>query len=254
MINKIMKSNLNLVFLHPFPLDNTFWENQKEFFSESFNVIIPDLFGFGLNTNHGYSFSIDHQCQFLFKQLSSTNLDKFVLIGCSLGGYVALRFAELFPQKVEAIILTNTHPFPDTDVAKAKRTATINLLREFGVEKFANEFVPSTLSNYSLENRSHLVPFLKQIILKKNVEEICAAIMCLAARTNTTNFLEETKIPILLISGNEDTFIDKEQNQKTIQLNKSIKSEILDNTGHFSPLEDFQNFNNTLNKFLLSLE
>jgi pimeloyl-ACP methyl ester carboxylesterase len=250
-----MSNNLskNLVFLHPFPLNHKFWNAQIEFFRVSHNVLAPDLLGFGKNATQGYAYTIDHQCHSLYQLLSENN-QKYVLIGCSLGGYVALRFAELYPDWVEAVVLCNSHPFADTNVAKQNRANTINKLRNIGVQNFAKEFIPNALSRNSIDNSSEIIQQLSSLVEESTVEDISAAILCLAARTDTSDFVKTTQIPVFLISGDQDNFINEEIRNKTIELNPDIISVVIENTGHFSAVEKSEIFNQELNNLINTLE
>jgi pimeloyl-ACP methyl ester carboxylesterase len=180
-------------------------------------------------------------------------IDKAVLCGISMGGYIALRAYQLFPEKISGLILADTHSKPDDNAGKQKRFDAIQAVLQYGRRPYAIGFTGNVFSKKSIENKPDAVELIKSSIRRNSIESICATLLALASRTDTTEVLSKINVPTLIVRGKEDKITPAELME---ELNKNIKGskyiEMAD-CGHLPNLENPEEFNLHMNKLLLEV-
>lgn len=242
-----------IIFLHGFPFNKNMWISQLEALPPNFTGIAVDIRGHGNSTmGHGF-FSVDLFATDLLEFMRKMEIGKAVLCGVSMGGYIALRAHELAPDKFTALILSDTNSFSDGNEGKVKRFDTIKSVLKHGTRAFALTFSQKVFSKQSLENNRHAVQLIKSSIRRNNVRSICATLLALASRTETTGHLENIKIPTLLVWGAEDEVTPKSQADPFIKNIPKARFVEFEDCGHLPNLEDSEGFNREMNAFLGSL-
>lgn len=243
-------SSKYIIFLHGFPFNKNMWREQLEALPDDTTGIALDIRGHGMSTSgHGY-FSIDVFAKDLGVFLKKLNIDKTVLCGVSMGGYIALRAYELFPEQVSGLVLADTHSKSDDNVAKQKRFDTIQAVLKHGRRPFAIGFIPNLFSEHSIQNRPEAVELVKSSIRRNDINTICSTLLALASRTDTTETLSRINVPTLLIRGKDDKITPLDFMQEmTDQIPDSQFIEF-DHCGHLPNLEEPEVFNSTLRSFL----
>ncbi|MEQ1722615.1 MAG: alpha/beta hydrolase [Pseudobdellovibrio sp.] len=117
--------NYNLVFLHGFPFNSSSWGPQVEYFKNKCNVLAPDLRGHRNGPNEAGAWMIAHFAEDLKQLLVENKIEKAVICGLSMGGYVALHFAQQYPEMVAGLVLCDTQADADSNEVKDKRYITI---------------------------------------------------------------------------------------------------------------------------------
>lgn len=243
-------SSKYIIFLHGFPFNKNMWREQLESLSEDTTGIAVDIRGHGMSTSgHGY-FSIDVFAKDLGVFMKKLNVDNAVLCGVSMGGYIALRACELFPEQISGLILADTHSKSDDNTAKQKRFDTIQAVLRHGRRPFAIGFVPNLFSEHSIQNKPDAIELVKSSIRRNNVDTICATLLALASRTDTTEALSRISVPTLLIRGKEDKITPLHLMQEMADQIPGATFIEIDQCGHLPNLEDPEVFNNAMNKFL----
>lgn len=131
------------------------------------------------------------------------------------------------------------------------RFAQIETIISRDKETFANDFIKKLFSPEKIKSNSGGPAFIKEVILQNKEKNICATLLALASRTDTTASLAKIKMPVLIIRGEDDQIISKEQ---TDILHKGIQDSELKtvpNAGHLPNLEDPDRFNELLKNFLI---
>ncbi len=189
----------------------------------------------------------------LIALLDYLKLDKVVLCGLSMGGYIALRAIEKFPERIKGLILCNTQCSEDSNETKIKRFATFKKLKSAGMFGFEDEYIKSVFSEKSLAENKDAVKLIRSCIESNTVTGICGTLLALASRTNTTTALADINVPVLLVGGAEDKIIPHAQMEIMKNGIKNCQSHILEGAAHLTNLESPVNFNNLLRSFLQSL-
>ena len=152
---------------------------------------------------HGY-FSMDVFAKDLGVLMRKLEVEQAVLCGISMGGYIALRAYQLFPEKISGLILCDTHSKADDNAGKQKRFDGIQAVLQHGRRPYAIGFVGNVFSARSIDENPEAVELIKSSIRRNSIGTICATLLALAARTDTTDVLSEIQVPTLLVRGKED--------------------------------------------------
>ena len=217
------------------------WRPQIETLAGRFHVIAPDLRGFGTNPPGDGQYTLEFMVDDLLDQLPS---EPAVLCGVSMGGYIALRAAQRAPDRIRALALADTRSEADTNDAKLKRAAAIKTVKEQGVAAYADGFLKSAFHNAAAAEKA------RPMILGNSPIGICAGLLALASRTDTTAFLPQIKVPTLLLVGEHDALAPPSAAQSLAGKIPGAQFHTLPAAGHISNLENPAEFNRHLLAFL----
>ena len=200
-------SGTAVVLLHGFLENITMWNSISTQLSKKFKVICIDLLGHGATENHGYIHSMENQAEMVKAVLDHLNLKKYILIGHSMGGYVALSFSQLFPKSIKGLCLMNSTALPDTEEKKINRDRAIAAVKQ-NHKTFVRIAIPMLFSE---ENRSIFTSEIKEITqeaLKISAQGIIAALEGMKIRSNLTSIYKNTTFPIQMIIGKQDPALE----------------------------------------------
>lgn len=242
-----------VIFIHGFPFNKNTWKPQLDALSDNITAIAIDVRGHGLSTSgHGF-FSIDTFAKDLQLFITKLELTNVVLCGVSMGGYIALRYYELYANNLIGLILSDTHHLADDNQGKKKRFDSIQAILTHGKRAFAFGFIENLLSPKTITKNVKTVELIKSSIRRNSIDSICATQLALAARTDSSHVLPQIKVPCLLIRGEEDKITPREL---MTQMHKGTAGSIyieIPQTGHLPNLENPTAFNQEMNNFLEKL-
>lgn len=249
----IDKEEKTIIFIHGFPFNKNTWRPQLESVEDNITAIALDIRGHGLSTaGHGF-FSIDQFAKDLHKFISKLALSNVVLCGVSMGGYIALRYYELFPKDIIGLILSDTHHLADDNVQKKKRFDSIDAILTAGKRAFAFGFIQNVLTFKTISKNPKVVELIKSSIRRNAIKNICATQLALASRTDSTHVLSQITVPTLILRGEDDKITPKEKVEKLYEGIKGSKWVEISNAGHLPNLENPLAFNKEMNEFLSQL-
>ncbi len=243
-----------IIFLHGYPFDKTMWQLQLDFLQSSHRLIACDIRGFGKSTDEESPLSIDLFADDLIQFMDKLSIEKAILCGLSMGGFISLNAVQRFPDRFEALILCDTQCIADTTEVKEKRYKTIEEIEVDGEEKFNEGFIKKVFHKDSITNKKKLVEQLRSVVFSNSKHIIIQGLVALAERSETCSNLNTISIPTLIICGREDEVTPLAQSEF---MNATIKGSILhviDNAGHVSNLEQPHEFNKHLLDFLMALD
>ena len=147
-----------IIFVHGFPFDKSMWDLQMESLKEDFRVIAYDIRGHGSSEAGNENFSIDIFTNDLLFLMDALEVEKPILCGLSMGGYIALNAIGKFPQHFSALVLSDTQCIADTPELKLKRMKAIDTINKDGVEKYAEESLKNLFAtdSFTKKRRSYL--------------------------------------------------------------------------------------------------
>ena len=219
-----------LLLIHGFPLDNETWDTLSDELQGSFDIVQPDLPGFGQSIVSEYPLSIKGFAERLAKLLDHLGIEKTFVAGHSMGGYVALEFARNFPLKMQGLLLVSSQARADTPEKKEGRFQTIDKVNSEGINSVIG--MAEKLSN----DPSHQ-PFLKKMIERQNPAGVKNGLLAMAGREDLSPILSFFNFPITLIHGLSDPLISFERSREIkAHLPSSILIEI-PGIGHSPMLE-----------------
>ncbi len=239
-----------IIFLHGFPFNKNMWREQLESLEDNITGIAVDIRGHGNSTKgHGY-FSMDVFAKDLAVLMRKLEVEQAVLCGISMGGYIALRAYQLFPEKISGLILCDTHSKADDNAGKQKRFDGIQAVLQHGRRPYAIGFVGNVFSARSIDENPEAVELIKSSIRRNSIGTICATLLALAARTDTTEVLSEIQVPTLLVRGKEDKITPAALMEEMAKKIKTARYVEFEDCGHLPNMEDKEKFNLEMNNFL----
>ena len=239
-----------VVLIHGFPLSHEMWSPQIEFLEQSSRVVAYDIRGLGESDVGDGQYTMELFVDDLLGLLDSLKIEKAVLCGLSMGGYIALRAVEKSEGRVEGLILCDTKAEADSNEAKLKRAATIRSVKDQGVEAFGESQIHALLVPQTLTKNPAVVETVRRMIQRNSPLGICGALLAMAGRTDTSTVLPNLKIPTLILVGENDTLTPPEVSKSMHGKISHSTMHIIQRAGHLSNLENTEDFNRHLSNFL----
>jgi len=241
---------LPVVFIHGFPFNHNMWKPQLLELPKGIHAIAYDVRGHGSSSVGDGQYTLELFVDDLIALLDHLGIEKAILCGLSMGGYIAQRTAERHPNRIEGLVLCDTKSGTDTDEEKIKRTDSIKTVKSAGVSAFTENFVKAVLWPGTLERRPEVVEFIKELIRTNSALGICGTLLALASRTDTTDRLSSIKVPACIIVGEYDLRTPPLHAQEMHKAITGSELHILSNSGHISNLENSKDFNEIIAAFL----
>jgi len=242
-----------VLFIHGFPFDKSMWQPQVDYLKSSHRVIAYDLRGFGKSSADKEEASMRLFADDLIKFMDALAIDRAVVCGLSMGGYILLNAIQRFPKKFAAIILSGAQCIADNKEVKEKRNKTIQQIKAGGLNDFAEGFIKNTFCKDSLTDKKEVVGRIKKVILSTAPSTITGTLTALAERYATCSFLTDISVPALILCGNEDVITPLAQSEFMQSKIKNSTLHSIDKAGHLSNLEQPDKFNNLVNNFISGL-
>jgi pimeloyl-ACP methyl ester carboxylesterase len=242
-----------VLFIHGFPFDKSSWQPQMEFLKNAQRIIAYDIRGFGKSTADNEKPSMSLFADDLIKLMDALEIDKAVVCGLSMGGYILLNAVNRYPERFKAIILSDTQCIADSPEGKEKRYKTIEHIEAGGLNDFADGFIKNVFCQESLDIKKELVEKIKTIVLTTAPATIAATLAGLAERSETCSSLNKISVPALILCGKEDKVTPLAQSEILHQHITGSTLHSIAQAGHLSNLEQPEIFNQQLTKFISSL-
>jgi 3-oxoadipate enol-lactonase len=242
-----------LIFIHGFPFNKSMWNIQMEALKDNFHMISYDVRGHGNSEAGNVDFSIELFVNDLIGFMDILKIDKAVLCGLSMGGYISLNAVSKFPERFDALILSDTHCIADTTETKEKRMLAIKNIRKDGVEKYADESIKNLFAPESFITRKKEIANVREMIIKTSEKSLCNTLLALSGRKETCSKLNEIKVPVLIMAGKEDKLTPPAAAQLMHEKIKDSFLNIIDHAGHLSNIENPDEFNFQLKKFVSAI-
>ena len=251
--NDVGEGEIPIIFLHGFPFDKTMWKGQLDNLKSNNRLIAVDIRGFGKSIDANSELSMDLFGQDLIAFMDKLQIDKAVVCGLSMGGYIALNVLKNYPNRFEALILCDTQCIADTAEGKEKRYKTIEQINTDGPSEFNDGFIKNVFHADSLSAKHEIVESLRSTVVANSKEAITAGLVALAERSETCSSLSDIQVPTLIICGKQDVVTPLAQSEFMHSHIKGSTLKVIDNAGHVSNLEQPEEFNKHLVDFLNSL-
>lgn len=251
---EVAGDGLPVVLLHGFPFNRTLWREQVEALRERFKVITVDLRGHGETQATEAPATMEDMAGDVAALLDSLGLARVVLGGLSMGGYVALAFYQLFPERVRALLLADTRPQADTDEARLNREETAARVLQAGMVTIADAMLPKLLAPATHAEQPQIVQRVREMILQTDPQGAVSALRGMAVRRDQTELLRRIDCPVLIIVGSLDAITPPADAEFMRGEIRGSRLEVIEGAGHVSNVERPAEFNRSLQKFLGELE
>lgn len=243
-----------VILLHAFPLTADMWRPQLERVPDGWRFVAPDLRGFGPAvappSASSAPLSLTDMAADVIAFLDALEIDRAVIGGLSMGGYLTMALYRSDPDRFSAMLLANTKASADTSEGRAGRDKMAELVRRDGPRGVADQMLPKLLGETSHRARPHLEPLVRRLIESNTPDGIVAALHAMKERPDSTATLERAAVPALVITGEEDTLIPVADSERMHRLLPRAYFVVLPAAGHLSSLEVPDDFSETLGNFL----
>jgi len=235
-----------IVLLHGFLENKKMWKDYVFFFSNQYRIITIDLLGHGESDCLGYVHSMEENARAVHEVLEYLQIKKTTILGHSMGGYVGLAFAELYPESIQKLILLNSTSKEDSPEKKLNRTRAIKAVKQ----NYVN-FVSLAIANlFSENNRTRLADEIEKVktqALKTPLQGIVASLEGMKIRKDRETLLRENLFPVLLILGKKDPVLNYEES--ITQIENTTAELISFDDGHMSHIENKEELKKVLSEF-----
>lgn len=242
-------SGLPILLVHGFPLDGELWRPQIDGLAGDYRIIVPDLRGFG-QSMPSVEATMEEYAADLAALLDELGVDSAVVVGLSMGGYVALAFERLYSERLLGLVLVDTRAQADSREARAGRVTTALRVKEHGSAVLADDMLEKLLSPAARERQPELVETVREMIARQPVEGVVAALHGMAGRPDSRPMLGEVSVPTLVVVGADDPITPESDAQAMVDAIPGAELHVLPRAAHLSNLEQPADFNSRLREFL----
>lgn len=220
-----------LVLLHGYPLDHHIWDEVVPLLADKFDLILPDLRGFGESTTVDAPYTMDDFASDIAGLLDSLGIGKAAIAGHSMGGYVALAFARLFPDRVTGLGLVASQTLADPPDRKEGRYKSAAEVAEKGIGGVVDAMAPKFTDDPSLQ------AFAREVMERQNPLAYVGALKAMAERQDATPLLASMTYPLVLVHGDADALIPVERAREVKDAVPHALLAELPGVGHLPMLE-----------------
>jgi pimeloyl-ACP methyl ester carboxylesterase len=240
-----------LVLLHGFGEDSRIWNLQIEFLQNHNRLIIPDLRGTGRSAPDSINeISIESMAEDIKTILVHEQIETCSIIGHSMGGYIALAFAEKYPQNLKSLGLVHSTSYADSEEKKEARRKGISFIRENGAAAFIRATIPNLFATPFKDNQPAAFQQLLDWSEELSGETLIAYYESMICRPDRTPVLKSFKKPVLIIIGSEDKAVSPEDALDQATLPAQCQLCLLQQVAHMGMWEASETINRELLLFL----
>jgi pimeloyl-ACP methyl ester carboxylesterase len=226
-----------LLLCHAFPLNAAMWEAQRHSLAEYCRMITFDLPGFGRGGPAVAGMSMRDCADMAAALLDHLGLEKAVIGGCSMGGYIAMAFLRYHPERVLGVLLANTRAAADSDEGRKGRMEQIARIGSGELESVLEGLLPRLVGE-STKQIAPEVPALVQELTRSATADGCVAMLqAMADREDSREILTSCRVPVCSIGGTEDTLIPPSEVELIASLAHDSELHLIPNAGHLSNIE-----------------
>jgi len=240
-----------VLLLHGFPFDKSMWSDQLEAVTAAgFRAVAPDLRGLGETKLTGEISTMDDMARDSAALLDDLHIDRAIVCGLSMGGYVAFEFVHLFPSRVNGLVLAGTRAPADNEQEKAGREQQVQTMLRAGMVPISIATLPKLLAERTRAERPDVVKRVRAMITGAHPKGAAAAQRGMAARRDYTADLSNIKAATLIIVGREDPIRPISDAEFMHERIPNSRLEIIEDAAHMTNVEKPEVFNRLLVDFL----
>jgi len=239
-----------VVLIHGFGEDHRIWQKQLPVLQNNHKVLLPDLPGTGASTLNSETLSTDSMAQAIKLMLDEEEIERCIMLGHSMGGYVTLAFAEKYPERLQGFGLIHSTAYADSEEKKEARKKSIAFIQEHGAFEFVKATIPNLFAATFNRTHSQEVQLLIEQGKQFAAETLIAYYTAMINRPDRTSVLKQTNVPVLLFIGDEDKAVNPADALAQASLPNVCMVKLIAGIAHMGMLEAPALLNETLTAFI----
>lgn len=223
-----------LVLLHGFPLDHHAWDEVAPLLEDTFDLILPDLRGFGASTTVDSFYSLEDFASDIAGLLDQLGIEKAAIAGHSMGGYIALAFVRLFPERVRGLGLVGSQVLADTEERKDGRYKSAAEVAEHGISSVVETMTPKFTPDPRLQS------YARESMERQPPAAYIGALKAMAERVDSTPLLTSFHFPVVLVHGDADALVPIDRAREVKAALPEAHLVEIPGAGHMPMMEDVE--------------
>ncbi len=225
-----------ILFIHGFPFDRTVWRHQLAGLSR-WKRIAPDLRGAGASSAPADGYSVARYADDIVQVLDALGLERAVVCGLSLGGYVLFELLRRHPGRVRAAVFCSSKAAADSAEARRGRDEMAALAEREGSRAVAERLLPQLLAAATFAAQPDVVAHVREMIERTPVPGLVGALRALRDRPDSTSMLGAIGVPSLVVAGQDDKIAPADGLRAMAEAIPSARFAVIPAAGHLAPLE-----------------
>ncbi|MEU6753277.1 alpha/beta hydrolase [Spirillospora sp. NPDC046719] len=243
-----------LVLLHAFPLSSAMWLEQRQGLANRFRVITPDLRGFGGSRLGADDPSVDLMADDVAHLFRRLGLQRAVVGGLSMGGYVAMALCRRHPDLVLGVVLASTRAAADTGAVRENRLRQAEAIDGDGtVQVLLDEVLPGLVGPTTYRQRALVYGRVRGLVQATPPPAAAWALRAMAGRPESFETLRGLKVPALVMVGDEDTLATEDEARAMVDALPNAELLVIPRAGHLCAVEQPDLFNQAVAEFAAAL-
>jgi 3-oxoadipate enol-lactonase len=241
-----------VLFIHGFPLDRTLWRPLASMLT-GWRRIVPDLRGMGQSDGPESDYSMATYADDLAALLDALRVERAIVCGLSMGGYVAFELLRRHPGRLQGLVLVNTRAGADDAEGRGRRDAMIARVRRDGTHFLGEEMIPKLVAPATLQTMPDVVRQVTAMATGSSPDGIAGALAAMRDRPDSTPLLPQIALPTLVVAGSDDQLIPLAEARAMATAIRDAHFAVIPSAGHLAPLEQPVNTGRVVREFLESL-
>ncbi len=244
----------SIILIHGFGEDSRIWKQQIDFLENDFRIYIPDLPGTGQSDIGANELSVESMAEVIKQMMDAEKIDQCIMLGHSMGGYVTLAFAELYPEHLLAFGLIHSTAYADNEEKKAARQKSITFIKEHSAAEFMKTTIPNLFSqSFNTEHKDQVDELIEQGN-QFTAEPLIAYYTAMINRPNRSHILQKTTVPVLFFIGSEDKAVSPADALAQTALPSVCMAKLVPGIAHMGMLEATTELNLTIGEFCTTVK
>lgn len=220
-----------LVLIHGFPLDSSIWNDVVPLLEGDFDLILPDLRGFGGSPTVGSPYSLSEMADDIAGLLDRLNVGKCALAGHSMGGYIALAFTRKYPHRVSGLGLVSSQTSADAPQRRQGRFQEVAEVEKNGIGSIVDGMAPKLSTDLRVQAR------VREVMTRQRGAGVVGALKAMAERRDAADVLSSIQLPVVILHGVEDRLIPIERAREMKRDHPFVRLVELLDAGHMPMME-----------------
>jgi pimeloyl-ACP methyl ester carboxylesterase len=240
----------DVVMLHPYPSDHTFWSPMAQHLESRFRLVLPDLRGLGRSEAGQGVTTMTKLAEDLLRLCDTLKIGRAIFMGCSVGGYLLFEFWRRNRERVKTLVLMDTKAGADNDEGREGRMKTAEEILQKGPEWAFEQMMPRMLAPVTMSSRLDVVERAKATMRQSGAAGMAAMQRGMAMRSDSIATLAEIDVPTLVLGGEDDAATPVSELELLARGIRGAELKIVSRAGHYAALEQPEEVGRVVREFL----